>query len=72
MSSGVQYLQSPPVTVWLLFDIDNGNHPGKNYLRWFTSLTEAQEYRLKQMSIPNAARLSKPVKYELADVLSWP
>lgn len=72
MSHGVQYLEGPPPVVWLLFDIDNGEYPGKNYVRWFTTLEEARDFCMEQASFPHAARLSRPVKYVFGEPLEWP
>ena len=70
MSAGIV---EKPRTVWICFDIDNGDYPAKNYGRWFETLEEARDYRIEQMSVPHAARLSRPVKYVLADnIEDWP
>jgi len=70
MSAGIR---EKPREMWVCFDVDNGNYPDKNYGRWFTALEEARDYRIGQMAVPHAARLSRPVKYVLAEgVEEWP
>jgi hypothetical protein len=70
MSAGIE---QKPRTVWICFDIDNGDYPIKNYGRWFETLEDARDYRIDQMAVPNSARLSQPVKYTIADgIEEWP
>lgn len=61
MSAGIE---RTPSEMWVLFDIDNGDFPAKNYMWWFTSRKKALEHKREQRFHPNAATLIGPFKYE--------
>jgi hypothetical protein len=49
--------------IWLVFDLDNGHAPHKNYVWWFTTKTLALEHIEWQKKQKHAANLSKPMKF---------
>ena len=70
MSHGIKEL---PKELWCMFDVDNGAYPSKNYVWWFETLKEARDHRIDQMAIPNCAKITRPIKYILADPIEeWP
>lgn len=53
------------MTIWLLFDRDNGDPSGKGpkaYAWWFRSRKAAMEHRRHQLKMKYGARLSMPRK----------
>ena len=47
---------------WILIDLSNGDENSRQYLWWFESKKKAKEHRKHQMTLPNNAELSKPIK----------
>lgn len=57
-----EYLPDHPI--WLLFGLSNGHAPTKRYVWWFDTKRDALRYRAHHYTYPNAAPLSKPVRFE--------
>lgn len=50
-------------SIWLLFDIDNGNSGSKHYVWWFDTRKQAREYKRSHLNgSPSKAELVGPVK----------
>ena len=48
--------------IWLVFDLDNGHAPNKNYVWWFTTRQHARDHIKWQKRKKYSASLSQPVK----------
>ena len=53
--------------LWLLFDLSNTNAGTHGYAWWFGTRQEARKHRAWQMSSPDNAPLSAPVRYSQVD-----
>ena len=49
--------------IWLVFDLDNGHAPHKNYVWWFETKELALEHIKWQKKQKHAASLSEPMKF---------
>lgn len=49
--------------IWLVFDLDNGHAPHKNYVWWFTAKDLALKHIGWQKKQADSARLSEPMKF---------
>jgi hypothetical protein len=52
-----------PKVIWVLFDLDNGHWPHKQYIWWFPTRRAALDYLREHREVPTNAWLSGPYKY---------
>lgn len=57
----------PPIYLWLLFDLDNGDETKGIYYWRFSTRSKAREHIKEQASRLHPARLSRPYKYRLSE-----
>lgn len=55
-------------TLWVLFDMSNGDKSARRYLWWFDTRKAARAHRASQTGTPGTARLSAVVKVRVAHV----
>ena len=65
-----KYVECGYKKAWVLFDLDNGhsygkNDAGKGYMWVFSTKKQALDHKRSQKSLPNSAKLSKPIKLVL-------
>lgn len=51
-------------TIWVLFDISNGDTASCQYVWWFKTRKLARAHKRRQHANPNNARLVGPYKYK--------
>jgi hypothetical protein len=51
-------------TMWVVFDLDNGNEHSRRYCWCFESRQQARDHIYWQRRQPHAARLSGPRRYK--------
>lgn len=57
-------------TIYVLFDLNNGNVDSVRYLWWYDTYKEAMKHRKEQKKMKHGADLSMPVKVRLETKLT--
>jgi hypothetical protein len=59
--------EKAPRTMWVLFDMDNGNPDSYRYIWYFASKRQAVAHRNRQNAVKKNARVVGPVRYTCDD-----